>query len=124
MIVIPGPVEFRMGSPPEEEGHTSWEPQHRRRIDRNFALASTSVTVAQFQRFLKVDPLRQKQFEADGATEPMNIYAPAPDCPIITVDWFMAAAYCNWLSEREGIPRDQWCYTTNSTGQLMKKAGY
>ncbi|MEL6107991.1 MAG: hypothetical protein AAFU85_18350, partial [Planctomycetota bacterium] len=23
-----------------------------------------------------------------------------------------AAAYCNWLSEREGIPREQWCYNT------------
>jgi formylglycine-generating enzyme required for sulfatase activity len=26
------------------------------------------------------------------------------------VTWYDAAAYCNWLSEQEGIPEDQWCY--------------
>jgi formylglycine-generating enzyme required for sulfatase activity len=26
------------------------------------------------------------------------------------VPWFDAARYCNWLSEQEGIPPDQWCY--------------
>jgi formylglycine-generating enzyme required for sulfatase activity len=26
------------------------------------------------------------------------------------VTWFEAAAYCNWLSQQEGIPEDQWCY--------------
>jgi formylglycine-generating enzyme required for sulfatase activity len=24
--------------------------------------------------------------------------------------WYEAAAYCNWLSEKEGLPRNQWCY--------------
>ena len=24
--------------------------------------------------------------------------------------WYAAAEYCNWLSAREGIPSDQWCY--------------
>jgi formylglycine-generating enzyme required for sulfatase activity len=28
----------------------------------------------------------------------------------------MAAHYCNWLSEQEGEPRDQWCYVTNGVG--------
>jgi formylglycine-generating enzyme required for sulfatase activity len=32
----------------------------------------------------------------------------------------MAAAYCNWLSEREGIPQDQWCYETNVQGLVTK----
>ena len=27
--------------------------------------------------------------------------------------WFLAARYCNWLSEQEGIPREQWCYLPN-----------
>src|SRR5215813_8055687 len=26
------------------------------------------------------------------------------------VSWYTAAQYCNWLSEREGIPPGQWCY--------------
>src|SRR5208282_6147143 len=32
------------------------------------------------------------------------------------VDWYAASAYCNWLSEREGIPEDQWCYLKNTQG--------
>jgi formylglycine-generating enzyme required for sulfatase activity len=26
------------------------------------------------------------------------------------VSWYDAARYCNWLSAREGLPRDQWVY--------------
>jgi formylglycine-generating enzyme required for sulfatase activity len=26
------------------------------------------------------------------------------------VTWYDAAAYCNWLSDQEGIPDTQWCY--------------
>src|SRR5262249_13606406 len=53
MVVIPGPVEFMMGSPPTEEGRFDDESQHRKRIGRTFALASKPVTVAQFLRFHK-----------------------------------------------------------------------
>jgi formylglycine-generating enzyme required for sulfatase activity len=30
--------------------------------------------------------------------------------------WYIAANYCNWLSEQEGLPRDQWCYLPNESG--------
>lgn len=32
--------------------------------------------------------------------------------------WYQAAEYCNWLSAREGIPSDQWCYEPDA------KTGY
>ena len=32
-----------------------------------------------------------------------------------TVTWYQAAQYCNWLSEREGLPEDQWCYDLHQT---------
>jgi hypothetical protein len=35
----------------------------------------------------------------------------------VAVDWPDAAAYCNWLSEREGIPPDQWCYEPDPQGR-------
>ena len=29
-------------------------------------------------------------------------------------------AYCNWLNEREGIARDQWCYLPNDQGEYAQ----
>ena len=46
MVVIPGPVEFVMGSPTTEAGRGPNENQHKRRIGRTFALAAKSVTLA------------------------------------------------------------------------------
>ena len=47
-----------------------------------------------------------------------------PICPVVGIDWYQAAAYCNWLSKEEGIPEDQWCYEMQG-GQVTKlKANY
>jgi formylglycine-generating enzyme required for sulfatase activity len=114
MVVIPGPVQLFMGSPSKEEGRDVREPQHKRRIGRTFALAAKSVTVQEFRRFLRANKL-EAWFEAGGQAAPlMKRFSPEENCPIIIVDWFHAALYCNWLSEQEGIPPEQWCYETNA----------
>jgi formylglycine-generating enzyme required for sulfatase activity/tRNA A-37 threonylcarbamoyl transferase component Bud32 len=106
MVVIPGPVQFLMGSPPYEQGcQPEWEHLHRRRIPRSFALATHEVTVAEFRCFLEAHPKIKRQFHSDLPT-----YSPDADGPIIGVTWFEAAQYCNWLSKKEGIPETQWCY--------------
>ena len=48
--------------------------------------------------------------------------------------WYDAAAYCNWLSKREGLPEDQWCYLRSEKGEydqgmtipadVLKRKGY
>jgi formylglycine-generating enzyme required for sulfatase activity len=53
MVVIPGPVEFLMGSPVAEEGRIPQERQHTRQIGRNFAIAAKPVKVREFRRFLR-----------------------------------------------------------------------
>jgi formylglycine-generating enzyme required for sulfatase activity len=97
--VIPGPVEFMMGSPPDEPGREEGavETQYRKRIGRSFAIAAREVTVAEYLRFNEKYQYRRQ-------------YAPAADGPIIETNWYAAAAYCRWLSEREGVPEDQMCY--------------
>jgi serine/threonine protein kinase/formylglycine-generating enzyme required for sulfatase activity len=113
MVVIPGPVEFWMGSPPTEEGRSPDELQHKKRIGRTFALAAKSVTKEQFLRFLP-------KF---GHSE-MRRY-PEPTCPIGGVSWYEAAAYCNWLSQQEGVAKEQWCYEADPQGGVTKlKANY
>ncbi|TWU49143.1 bifunctional serine/threonine-protein kinase/formylglycine-generating enzyme family protein [Rubripirellula reticaptiva] len=98
MVVVAGPVEFRMGSPGDEafrDHHL--EVSINSRIPRSFAIGSTEVTVAEFQRY---NPT------ALYATE----YTHSKDCPITAVSWYDAMFYCRWLSEQEGIPEDQMCY--------------
>jgi formylglycine-generating enzyme required for sulfatase activity len=108
MVVIPGPVEFVMGSPSTEEGRSTKELQHKKRIGRTFAIAAAPVTKEQFLRF------RPK----------MGRYQD-PTCPIVGMTWYEGAAYCNWLSAQEGIAEGQWCYETEPQGRVTKlRANY
>jgi formylglycine-generating enzyme required for sulfatase activity len=90
MVVIPELVEFLRETPPK-----------RVVIVRGFAIADKPVTVEQYLRFRK-NAVYEKQFSPQG------------DCPMNGVTWYEAAAYCNWLSEGEGLREDQWSYEPNS----------
>ena len=97
--VIAGPVEFRMGAPADEPERFNSLQTQRMAIPRRFAIAANEVTNSQFQKFLKTDARRSYQpFSTD------------PEGPRTSVTWYEAAHYCNWLSEQEGLPQDQWCY--------------
>ena len=111
LAVIDGPVDFLMGSPGSEPDHNpEREPRRRITIPRRFAIATKEVTVKQFQRFLTTnDQFKLRQSD-------LKLYSPSPDGPWIGPDWYGAAAYCNWLSEQEGLTRDQYCYLPNETG--------
>jgi serine/threonine protein kinase/formylglycine-generating enzyme required for sulfatase activity len=108
--VITGPVAFRMGSPESEVGHVPREALHVRQIPRSYAIATRPVTVAEFQRFLRANPGIQKEFDAGGKESILKKYSPAADGPMVLVDWYTAAKYCNWLSLEEGLPETQWVY--------------
>jgi hypothetical protein len=118
MVVIGNPVEFMMGSPPTEDGRLPDEQLHRQSVDHAFAIASTLVTVEQFLRFSKDHNYLRR-------------YASHDDCPVNRVTWYMAAEYCNWLSEQEGLER---CYEPNKdrkyqegmklASDCLKRSGY
>jgi formylglycine-generating enzyme required for sulfatase activity len=85
------------------------------RIDYPFAVGLKLVTVAEFEKFRP----RPAQMQA---------LSPGPDTPINWMSWYEAAAYCNWLSEQEKVPKDQWCYEPNAKGEYAEgmklKANY
>ena len=114
MVVISG-GEFTMGSPASERGRSEEEIQHRVRIPRTFAIGTTEVTNEQFRRFLAAVPEYAAQWKAAttarfGDPPFFESFSRTPDSPQVGVSWYDAARYCNWLSERAGIPRDQWVY--------------
>ena len=65
------------------------------------------MTIAEFRRFRK-------------AYANAGNFARTDDCPVNEVSWYDAAAYCNWLSEQEGLPKEQWCYVPNERGQYAE----
>ena len=79
-----------------------------------FAIATTEVTVGQFGTFRKTHKVNEK-------------IAPDLNCPVNSVKWYDAAAYCNWVSEKEGISPDQWCYkpdTLEPVSNYQSLTGY
>jgi formylglycine-generating enzyme required for sulfatase activity len=99
MVVLPGPVEYTMGSPGRES---------RVSINRTFAIGAKAVTVGEVRR---LHPNHQRE-EDKGH--------PEPDWPAAFVSWFDAAEYCNWLNEQEGLPKSEWCYEPNKDGQFAE----
>ncbi len=106
--VVRGPMSFEMGSPEHEQRRLDFEsPRHPRRIDRSIEVATTEVTYAQFRAF-------RPTYTQD------RLYGDDPDCPADTVAWIDAIAYCNWLSEKEGL---EPCYPAKvETGMTLGAA--
>jgi len=127
--VIEGPVEFRMSSPASEPARIeSMESPRRTLIPRRFAIAVKEVSKEEWQPFLRANP---------GYGIPprlANRYSPDPDGPMVAFNWYIAAHFSNWLSEQEGLPKDQWCYLPDKAGayaegmsipaDVLKRKGY
>jgi len=88
---------FSMGSPAFERGRKTDESAHPRRVPRAFAIGATEVTFAEAAPFFAEHPEFQVRVTAD------------PDRPA-PFTWLAAAAYCRWLSEREGLAQDEMCF--------------
>jgi serine/threonine protein kinase/formylglycine-generating enzyme required for sulfatase activity len=117
MVIFRGPIDVQVGSPPDEPNRDSDEAQVRRRIERSFAIASTEVTVEQFEDFFPDYPHLNTR------------YSPSRDCPITAMTWYRAAEYCNWLSKRENIEESEWCYVSSDDEMVavpdyLSRTGY
>jgi formylglycine-generating enzyme required for sulfatase activity len=86
------PGSFTMGSPDNEEGRSSDEPQHLVTLTQGLWLQATEVTQAQYQTVTGRNP---------------SYFGGCAECPVEMVSWHDAVAYVNALSAREGLTR---CY--------------
>ncbi len=109
--IVEGPVEFPMGSPANEPDHNPAEMLHRQAIPRRFAIAAKEVSVDQYLRFVLPET---RLLRTDHPL--VDKHSPDPSSPMLAVNWYEAAAYCNWLSAQEGLPESDWCYLPNSAG--------
>jgi cysteine-rich repeat protein len=86
---------FTMGSPESEPCRDADETQHAVVLTRPFAMKKTEVTQAQWSAVMGTNP---------------SYFTGCEDCPVERVSWWDAVAYCNELSEDEGLTP---CYTLN-----------
>lgn len=82
------PGTFQMGSPATDANRFPNEQQHTAQLTTAFALSETEVTQMQYEQLMGMNP---SQYKGD------------PKCPVDSVSWFDAVAYCNRLSVREGL---------------------
>ena len=90
---------FKMGSPKTEACRNINESQHQVKLTQKLEMQSTEVTQDQFFAMLGYRP---STFKACGG-----------NCPVDTVNWHEAAAYCNALSAKRGLKN---CYSCTGLG--------
>lgn len=86
---------LQMGSPRREQGRRSNEARRDVELTREFYLSENEVTNRQYREFMST---HNSGFLGGLSLE-------GEEQPVVRVSWQQAARYCNWLSEREGLPK-------------------
>lgn len=93
LLLLPA-GRFQQGSERREQGRRSNEPWREVTISHPFYLAEREVTNGQFRLF--------RASHASGIATDRTLDLDAQ--PVSSVSWDEAVEFCNWLSQREGLP--------------------
>jgi formylglycine-generating enzyme required for sulfatase activity len=86
---------IKMGASRREPGRRANEPLRDVELVRRFYVTTLEVSNAQFRRF-----------DAGHSSGRVGSHSlDLDDQPVVRVSWQQAAAYCNWLSGLEGLPK-------------------
>jgi formylglycine-generating enzyme required for sulfatase activity len=85
---------FKLGASRREPGRRANEPLRDVVLARPFYVATREVSNREFKRF------EASHSSGRVGAESLDL----DDQPVVRVGWPQAAAYCNWLSQREGLP--------------------
>ncbi|MHC4572919.1 MAG: SUMF1/EgtB/PvdO family nonheme iron enzyme [Planctomycetota bacterium] len=88
------PQKFAITIEHVRNGDFDEKPAHKVRISRPFYMGVYEVTNAQYEKF---DPSHR-------ALRGKNGFSKGDDEAVIFVSWHEAKAFCDWLSEKEGLP--------------------
>ncbi len=94
---------FIMGSPTDEKGRHKGETQHAVTITRAFFLKETEVTQGEWEALMGNNPSHPGESGEAMGYNPSDFSSCGSDCPVDTVSWYDALAYCNALSKKEGL---------------------
>ena len=97
---------YTMGSPRREAGRRSNEAQHVVDLRRRLYLGLREVTNGEFRQF------RKEHLSGVYKQETLDL----DNHPVVNVSWADAAAFCNWLSARDGLPP---AYVNGNEGRLV-----
>ena len=93
-LVLVEPGRLRLGASRREAGRRANEVQREVVLTRRFYLGAQEISNAQFRRF--------KSDHRSGAVGGANLEI--DHHPAVNLTWQEAAAYCNWLSAKQGLP--------------------
>ncbi len=93
-LIAPSAATFRMGSSRREQGRRANETLRDIRLRHPFYMGLKEVTNGQFREFQA----------AHDAGIFKNYSLNRNEQPAVQITWEQAAAFCNWLSRREGLP--------------------
>ncbi len=93
-LVLIQPGSFVMGSSRREQGRRTNEVRRDIILTRPFYISAKEVTNSQFRMF------RPNHSSGSFAGQSLN----GGSQPVVNVSWDDAARYCNFLSERQGLP--------------------
>ncbi len=108
------PFPLRMGASRREPGRRANETLRQVNLSRLFYLGTQEVTNAQFRQFASGHD--------SGSFAEVSLNE--DDMPVSSVSWDEAAAYCNWLSDADGLPPFYNIEFGKVTGMNLKSTGY
>ncbi len=110
------PGTFTMGS---TEGSLDEVPLREVEIKEPFWMSQTEISNKVFQAFKAEHDSGYLQKRHDNRPDDKGLALNRPDQPVLRVSWEEAMAFCEWLSDKTGIPftlptEEQWEYACRS----------
>ncbi|MFM2096507.1 MAG: Serine/threonine-protein kinase pkn1, partial [Planctomycetota bacterium] len=99
-VLIP-PGKFQMGSPTTEPGRAADENIHDVTLTKAFLLGANEVTQHEYETVMATNP---SWFSQSSVGKSRLGNEPSDDLPVERVSWFDALAFCNRLSDLDGLP--------------------